>query len=650
MKDKDPLIKESRKYIRLDTVFPVQFRLVALDGKKDLSEPVQGFSNNIGKGGICLVINNLNPDLIKIIKSREAKLSLNIELPLTSKLIPALAKISWVKELSATTNKYLIGLSYEQIDGRQNTWIMRYVRTKKLFVPAVSIVIVLLCLGLAANSFINMKLIKGNKALVEQLVKIIQESSIAKQKIKEITKQTEDLQLKIRAFQSSIQNAQEEKDNLAKRAKLKELSSFSRIGELNKLVEKLTNDRSALQEKLVGLQSQEGIITAELLSLDKKKSTLQKANLDKMYQWLKIHQNPRTGLIMSFEGDADLENWSFIYDQALVMQAFTYFGDFDRAKKILDFFYRRAKRSDGLFFNAYYANDGEPTEYIVHSGPNILLGVSILQYTKKTNNNRYLDLAEEIAQNLIKLQNQDKEGYIRGGPDAPWVSTEHNLDAYAFFNMFYKITGNSLYLEAGNKVLAWLLQHTYDNKDIPIKRGKGDSTIATDTYAWSLAAVGPEKLDKLGMNPDRIMEFVEQNCRVEVNYTRPQGQTIKVKGFDFAPQRNLARGGVVSGEWTAQMVMAFKIMSDYYYKKGLKAKAHIYEMKADDYMSQLGKMIISSPSPSGQGESCLPYATEDFVDTGHGWMTPKGKSTGSLAATTYTIFAYYDYNPLELKE
>ena len=86
-----------------------------------------------------------------------------------------------------------------------------------------------------------------------------------------------------------------------------------------------------------------------------------------------------------------------------------------------------------------------------------------------------------------------------------------------------------------------------------------------------------------------------------------------------------------------------------YYKKDMIAKARSYALKADEYLNQLGDMIISSPSPSGQGESCLPYATQDFVDTGHGWATPKGKSTGSLAGTTYALFAYYNYNPLEIK-
>ena len=91
-------------------------------------------------------------------------------------------------------------------------------------------------------------------------------------------------------------------------------------------------------------------------------------------------------------------------------------------------------------------------------------------------------------------------------------------------------------------------------------------------------------------------------------------------------------------------------MSDFHAKRGQNILAEKYRAKADEYLLQLTNMIISSPSPSGQGESCLPYATQDSVDTGHGWMTPKGSSTGSLSGTVYTIFAYYDYNPLELKD
>jgi hypothetical protein len=369
-----------------------------------------------------------------------------------------------------------------------------------------------------------------------------------------------------------------------------------------------------------------------------------------MYAWLKAHQHPRTGLVVSFEGDSDLNDWAFTYDQTLVVQLFANFSDFERARRILTFFNDKAKRIDGRFLNAYYASGGAPAEYTVHVGPNVWLGIAIVHYTQKSGDKSFLPLAEEIAAATIQLQNLDTDGGIRGGPNVSWYSTEHNLDAYAFFNMLNKIAPSPRYAQARDKILEWLAAHTYDKAETPVKRGKGDSTIATDTYAYSILALGPQQLETMGMSPDRILEFAEQNCAVMVSYKRPDGRTVAVRGFDFAPERHVSRGGIVSSEWSAQMVLAFKIMADYYYKKDMVAKARAYLVKADDYLSELGNMIISSPSPSGQGEGCLPYATQDFVDTGHGWMTPKGKATGSVSGTAYALFAYYNYNPLELKE
>lgn len=654
------LEKGRRQYIRLDSVFPVEFQLLSLDKKQILSDWLQGFTSNVSKGGICLSVNKLDFELAKLIKEQKTKLSLKINMPLTKKPVNAKTSVAWIKEIIDEPNRYLIGLSYDEISVSENNRIIRYAKAKKLFVPAVLTIIFILGLGFAINSYLNVKLIKGNKALVEQLVNILQESSIAKQRIKEISKEREDLELKIQTLQSRIQTVEEEKKELkelTEKTKLQDMRVTQRIGELTLKIEeltgtvgKLTEEKALLQEQLINLQNKEGVITEELLRLDKKKVTLEKANLDKMYQWLKIHQNPRTGLVMSFEGDRDIEAWAFTYDQALVVMIHTNFLDFNRAKKILDFFNKRAKRIDGWFLNSYYANDGAPSEYIVHSGPNLWLGMAIIQYTKKSQDSSFLVLAEEIGQKIIDLQNQDPDGGIRGGPSVTWYSTEHNVDAYAFFNMLYKVSAKPKYLKARDKALNWLIQNTYNKSDIPILRGKGDSTIATDTYAFSIAGIGPEKLEEIGMNPDRIMEFAEENCRVEVNFMRPEGQTIKIKGFDFAPQRHLARGGVVSSEWTAQMILSFKIMADFYYKKGMVAKAHTYENKANEYLGQLGNMIISSPSASGQGEACLPYATQDYVDTGHGWMSPKGSRTGSVAGTAWTLFAYYNYNPLELKE
>ena len=634
---------ERRKYLRLNFVFPVQFRLLSLDGKHFLSSWLQGFTSNIANGGICLRINNLNPELAEVIRGEKAKFSLEIEMRLNRKPIAALARVAWVEGAVSEANKYLVGLSYEEIDPLQNRQILRQAWMMKLFVPLTLSLIILLTAVFAVNSAISIQLIKGNKSLVEQLVKILQESSVAKQRVKEINKERQDLQIKILSLTQQMQTLEEDMTS-------KEELKGREIRQLNTLMRRLVEEKNALQEQLIAVQHQENSITEDLLQLDKKKNTLEKANLDKMYRWIQVHQNPRTGLVLSFEGDRDIDNLGFTYDQALSAIAFSYHSDFERARKILEFYQFKAKRIDGRFLSGYYVLDGSPAEYVVHSGPNIWIGIAAMHYTSKSQDMRFVELAEDIARATMQLQGQDEEGGIKGGPGLEWYATEHNLDAYAFFDMLFKFNRKPEYAKARDKVLSWLLKHTYDKTDIPIKRGKGDSAISTDTYAWSIASIGPEKLEELGMSPDRIMEFAEENCSVEVSYKRPEGNTIKIKGFDFAPQRHLSRGGVVSSEWTAQMIVAFKIMADFYYKKGMVAKARNYELKADSYLADLGNMIISSPSPSGQGESCLPYATEERVDTGHGWLTPKGRSTGSVAGTIYAIFSYYKYNPLELKE
>jgi len=650
MTEKEKSSSERRQYIRLDSVFPVQFNILGLDGATLASDWLQGFTNNISKGGICLTVNNLNPALATLIKNRQVKLSLGIEMPFAARPILAVAKIAWVQDVEAQPNKYLIGLAYEQIPEVDNNKIMRYARAKQWFIPFVLGVIIILGLAFAIGSYINIKLIRGNKALVEQLVNTLQESSSAKEKIREISKEREELENKIQAFQLRIKTIEEDRLKLGEKSELAQADNARKVEELGNLIAQLSKEKSLLQEQLGLLQNKESAVTEEILNLNKRKASLEKANIDKMYQWLKIHQNPRTGLVMSFEGDSDINNWAFVYDQALALQAYAYFGDFERARRILDFFAKKAQRQGGKFVNAYYVDDGSPAEYVVHSGPNIWLGIAAVQYTKRSQDYSYMGLAREIAQAIIALQGEDKEGGIRGGPSVEWYATEHNLDAYAFFDMLYKIDRKPEYLAARDKVLNWLVGHTYGRTDIPVKRGKGDSTIATDTYAWSIAAVGPEKLLSVGMNPEKIMEFAQDNCSVEADYTRPEGQIVKIKGFDFAAQAHLARGGIISSEWTAQMILSFRILSEFYAKKGMVEKAKVYAQKADTYLAELGSMVISSPSPSGQGESCLPYATQDSADTGHGWATPKGKSTGSVSGTTYTIFAYYNYNPLELKE
>jgi hypothetical protein len=632
---------EQRKYLRLDTVFPVQFRLEEPIGEVFLSGWLQGFTNNISRGGICLEINNLDPQLIELLKRKNIKLSLEIDIPISRKPICARSSVIWVKDVLQDKHQYLVGLKYDHISAQQNNNFMRYGWFKKLLVPVVLALVVILTAGLGINSYLNFKLTRNNKLLIEKLGVVLKDSRLAKRKITEVTAQRQNLLLQLKILEVQIKSA--------KSAKARAESQTVNL-EADNLISGLAQEKLVLEAKLTKVMYKADEAGKELSQLDQQKAVLEKANFDKMYQWLKIHQNSRTGLVSSFEGDKEIANWSFTYDLALLVQAYTQFSDFDRAKRILDFFAHQAKRENGWFLNAYYSDDGSVAEFTAHSGPNLWVGLSIMQYMQSTKDKSYLDLAENIAAAIINLQNEDAGGGIRGGPREEWYSTEHNLDAYAFFNMLARVTGKTIYAQAAAKAINWIVNNTYDRKDLPVKRGKGDSTIATDTYAWSIAAIGPQKLLALGMDPDKILEFVEENCSVEVNFLRANAQSVKIKGFDFAPQRHTARGGVVSSEWTAQMVVTYKIMEGFYLKKGDRIKAANYGAKARMYLSELGNMIISSPSASGQGQGCLPYATQDQVDTGHGWLTPKGSHTGSVSGTSYALFAFYGFNPLELKE
>ncbi|MFA5096050.1 MAG: hypothetical protein WC478_01785 [Candidatus Omnitrophota bacterium] len=652
-KRKDKYLGDERRwYIRLDTVLPVQFRLVGLDNQTSLSPNLQGFTNNLSKGGICLCAPELPQGLARLLREHQARVILSIDVPFLRKPIDAESTAIWVREDPAAPCKYYLGLAYEKIDPAANNRLMRYARGKQLFIPVVLLAVVLLGMALALNGFLNIRLTEGNRQLIRQLSAVIRESNSTKQKISEISREKETLGARLGELTARIQAIEEEKAGLSglKGKAAAEITVKSRkINELNTLLQQLVREKGRLKQQLAGAQAQERAIAGQLARIDEKKQTLEKANFDRMYDWIKIHQNLRTGLVMSFEGDSDIDGWAFTYDESLAIQAFAYFGDNERARKALDFFKNRAERKNGLFLNAYYAHDGLPAEFIVHSGPNIWLGIAALQYTQMTKDRQYLGLAEDIAAGIISLQKEDAEGGLRGGPAVTWYATEHNLDAYAFFDMLFTLANKQKYAEARDKALDWLVKNTYNKSGVPIKRGKGDATIATDTYAWSIAAVGPDKLESLGMHPDKIMEFAENTCRVDVPYNI-EDRVVRVQGFDFAPQRHLARGGVVSSEWTAQMAISFKMMADHYLKKNLPVKAGVYRQKADECLASLSSMIICSPSASGQGANCLPYASQDFVDTGHGWFTPKGKSTGSVSGTAYTIFAYYNYNPLKLKD
>ena len=308
MQTTDTAFQDKRRYVRLDTVFPVMIRLESLDGVHFLSGWLQGFTNNISRGGICLSINNLDASLVKVIEKRQLLVRLEIDLPVFKKPVIAQAHVSWVRNVFDTPNKYLVGLSYYKINEKQNQKIMRYVWVRKNLVPVSLLFIVLLSLGMVANGILNMRLMSGNKALVQQLVGVIQDSRIAKEKISSVARERQDLEIKVQELNLLI-SQEKLKRSLSEQQDEKLTDYGKKLNESNVVIQNLASELERLKEQLLMAKRQESFAIEEAAVIDKKKAVLEKANVDKMYLWLKAHQNPRTGLVMSFEGDNSL-SWA----------------------------------------------------------------------------------------------------------------------------------------------------------------------------------------------------------------------------------------------------------------------------------------------------------------------------------------------------
>ncbi|MCK5393355.1 MAG: hypothetical protein KAI91_03390, partial [Candidatus Omnitrophica bacterium] len=292
------------------------------------------------------------------------------------------------------------------------------------------------------------------------------------------------------------------------------------------------------------------------------------------------------------EGDWEMNDWGFTYDQALAAIYFIENGEREKAETILDFYVNASDLQVdflGLFATAYDVNTGEAVEWGSTTGPSSWIGFAMAHYTETYNDTRYLPEIESIADGLLQLQ--DTNFGIRGGINIYWISTEHCLDTYVLFDYLAKKTGEQTYITARDQTWSWLYEFGYNKEAERFNRADNDPAIATDAQSWG-SSIPSLPLD---INRSSLIKFAEDNCRVSVNYTREDGQIVNVSGFSFKDNQDM-----VSIEWTAQMIIAYLENNQ--------------TEKAEFYLRELAKLQNS--------QGGLPYATEFNAATGHGWRTP----------------------------
>ncbi len=123
-----------------------------------------------------------------------------------------------------------------------------------------------------------------------------------------------------------------------------------------------------------------------------------------------------------------LLNWSWTYDSAVTAAAFVAGGDKGQARQLLDQL-AALQYNDGSIDIAFDVASGQGAG-MFRTGTIAWVGLAATQYDRIFGVSTYRNMTTRAADYLLSLQGTD--GLLRGGPELPWYSTQHNVLAYFF--------------------------------------------------------------------------------------------------------------------------------------------------------------------------------------------------------------------------
>lgn len=625
---------QRRKYKRDSVFLSVLVEVLNKDRECVINVVFHGITYDLNKYGVCLEIRDFDSNLVDSINLEDKYIfNLKIYIPNYGYDLEILVRPVWCsEEVKFGVPIFRVGATFVDPEEKDVLSLCKYIKKVNSFRISAFISVfsffILFLLFFFENYF--------NKLFAQyyfnRLNFLKKESEKLNNDFLYLNKKYISLSLELEKAREKILSLQEE---------LKIKFDFS----VEREIKKLNIKKYKIEKQIKKVEKK-----TETIKIRKKENNdvtifLSQTETDILYNWLKKTQVFKTGLVGSYEGSRELSGIAFTYDEALCVDVFLAKGDLIRAKNILDFFINKALKLETgyFFFNAYSKNSGNVLEWMSHVGPNVWLGMAILHYVEKSNDRTYLDFAKNIADYVIDLQ--DNYGGIKGGDSVNWYSTEHNLDSYAFFRMFYKMTKENRYKYSADLVLRWLFNDVYIKNENRFMRGKNDRVVATDTVSFGIPAIGPKILYQNGIDPEKLIKFIENKTKNVTLFKNDKNEVYNIEGFDYTDYKVLNRESVVSSEWTAQMVTAYKVMADYF-KMRDEQKYKYYMDKVSFYLGELSKMIIKSEN--GSDVCGLPYATRAMVDTGHGWFTPKDDNVISIAGTAYNLLARMFINPFML--
>lgn len=392
-----------------------------------------------------------------------------------------------------------------------------------------------------------------------------------------------------------------------------------------------------------------------------------------MANWLLSHRDSETGLPRSHVGDERFRDWCFTYDAAVSALALIAIDRSADARRILDFYIStpHTHRLGGIIEAVSVIPPCDGKDWSVRTGANLWLGLSAYHLFKTTSDPRYLAFATQLADVALGLQDRGDAhpagGGIRLGPPGDpaiprdqhfgfdprlagfdqVISTEATIDAFALFDLLQAEPGMQRFRIGRESCLVWLRQVAWNSQEKRFNRGFGktvDTVVASDVHAWGISALGVNRLDTIETGAaESMIRFVERHCRSMVDYRRPDGSVVKVRGFDFVDHQalvGLKRAPLVSPEWTFQMANAYKRLADDFMAMGDRSKADTYAQEREALLGQMMAMASIHDDAAG-----FPYATLGDAPIGHEYRTPV-EGNMSVIGVAYGILACTGYDPL----
>ena len=114
MAENESNVEDKRKYKRVESVLPVQFRNL----RKATDSASGTLSHNLSEGGVCF--------MTKEFISLACRLVVEISLPALPKPIKAISKIAWIKKIPMN-DQYMLGNQFLEMTKEDKAHIMNFV-------------------------------------------------------------------------------------------------------------------------------------------------------------------------------------------------------------------------------------------------------------------------------------------------------------------------------------------------------------------------------------------------------------------------------------------------------------------------------------------------------------------------------------------